>query len=138
MKKLSIYTLLISIIILGSSQISLSQDKQAVIIPKPTDLNAIEFNKMLDNDSIILIDIRTKQEFDAGHIEGAIMIDWYQRYFETAANKLDKNATVLIYCRSGNRTSKAKYMLIGMGFTDIYNLEFGLNDWLKNGFELVK
>ena len=107
-------------------------------LAKPINLSAIEFKAMIEKGDAILLDVRTINEFRQGHLAGAITIDWYQRTFETKVAELDKEKTMLIYCRSGNRTGKTKYFLIGMGFTKVYNLEYGINDWDRNKFPFVR
>ena len=102
------------------------------------DISAIEFKKLIDDKKYTVLDIRTIREFNAGHIKDALNIDWYQRTFEAEVQKLDKTKPILIYCHSGNRTGKAKFALLGMGFQEVYNLELGINDWNKNQLELVK
>lgn len=107
-------------------------------IPRPIDLKAADFKKMTTEKDVVILDIRTVREFNAGHIKGAVNVDWYRRTFEVGVSKLPKDKKIIIYCRSGNRTSKAKYFLIGMGFKKVYNLYNGLNDWAMNKYMLVK
>ena len=102
------------------------------------DVRAVVFKQLIDANKSILLDVRTKKEFVAGHIKGAINIDWYRRDFEVEILRLDKNKQILIYCHSGNRTSKAKFTMIGMGFQNIINLQYGINDWAQSGFTFVK
>ena len=65
-------------------------------------VSAVEFNKIVSTTSTQLIDIRTPEEYNAGHIKGAIMIDYYAGSFRDNFNKLDKEKAIYIYCRSGN------------------------------------
>lgn len=69
----------------------------------------------------LLIDVRTKEEFDAGHLEGAVNIPWE----DTAALKQaigdDKQRQVVLYCRSGNRSGKSIAMLEAEGYTRLHN-----------------
>lgn len=140
----NVYVLIISVFFVAVVTNSYSQAKKVnnntkeIKMPVPVNLSAIEFKKMIDNEDAILLDVRTVREFMQGHIKGAINIDWYQGTFESKVAELDKTKKVLIYCRSGNRTGKAKYFMIGLGFTRIYNLEYGVNDWARNNFEFVK
>ena len=76
-----------------------------------------------------LIDVRTPAEYADGHLAGSTMIDYKDSSFDTEIDKLDKDATYLIYCRSGNRSGKAVHKMIGMGFTDVTNMEGGYNAW---------
>lgn len=144
MKKISILiivsVLISSIFTNAYSQLVNNTQKELVSseIAKPINLSAIEFKAMIEKGDVILLDVRTINEFKQGHLKGAINIDWYKRTFETKVAELDKEKTILIYCRSGNRTGKTKYFMIGMGFTKVYNLEYGINDWARNKFEFVR
>lgn len=99
---------------------------------------APNFKKVTNRNNISLLDIRTPKEFQSGHIKGAINIDWYKRTFKEKVEKLPKNKPIVIYCRSGNRTSKAAYLLQSLGFKDIVNLSLGINDWNRHGYVLEK
>ncbi len=76
----------------------------------------------------VLVDVRTPEEFRAGHIEGAFLIDYHGADFLERMAGLDRNATVFLYCRSGNRSKTASSTLADLGYTNIY--EFGgINTW---------
>lgn len=85
-------------------------------------------------DDYIIIDARTEEEFAEGHIEGAIMIPEYE-IAERAEKELpDKNALILVYCRSGRRSKIASDELVRLGYTNVK--EFGgIIDW---PYEVVK
>jgi len=69
----------------------------------------------------LLIDVRTSGEFEQGHIEGALNIPWEQTGTLISAIGADKNRPVVVYCRSGNRSGKAKAVLEQSGYTNIFN-----------------
>lgn len=89
---------------------------------------------MIDAGNVIILDVRTQEEYDAGHIAEAVRLE--SADFEAkAANVLpDKDATILVYCRSGNRSKTAAKMLLELGYTDVYDFG-GINDW---PYETVK
>ena len=70
----------------------------------------------------IVIDVRTPEEFDTGHLAGALNINWESAEFMQAVDVLDKSANYAIYCRSGNRSAQAIDMMASMGFTNLTNL----------------
>ena len=70
----------------------------------------------------IVIDVRTPEEFDTGHLAGALNINWEGAEFMQAVDALDKSANYVIYCRSGNRSAQAIDMMASMGFTNLTNL----------------
>jgi len=94
-----------------------------------------EVKKRLDSgDGIILLDVRTIEEYESGHIEGAILIS-VDNLKEEAEKKLeDKEIPIFVYCRSGNRSTTASNILVSLGYKNVYNLG-GINDW---PYEVVK
>lgn len=92
-------------------------------------VNPQQFKKLLLLDEIQLVDVRTSEEFNAGHIEDAINIDVNQSNFKTKVSRLDKSKPVLVYCRSGKRSDNAAEILKEMGFTKIVALEGGMISW---------
>jgi len=87
-----------------------------------------EANEMMETEDVIIIDVRTEEEFRQGHIERAILIPDYDLDKLAAEMLPDKNATILLYCRSGNRSERASHLLIGMGYQNIYDFG-GIIDW---------
>lgn len=95
-----------------------------------TQISYEEAKKIIDErDDIIILDVRTQEEFEGGYIKGAILFPSQEVNEETAAQKLpDKDQTILIYCSSGGRSKKVAQQLVDMGYTNIY--EFGgINSW---------
>lgn len=92
-------------------------------------ITAQEAKKMMDeNDNIIIVDVRTEDEFSEKHIEGAILIP-NESIGNTMPDKLPKlDARILVYCRSGNRSRQAAEKLIELGYTQVYDFG-GINDW---------
>ncbi len=87
-----------------------------------------EAKEMIDKENVIILDVRTEEEYRQGHIKGAILIPDYE-IDQLAGEKLpDKNATILIYCRSGNRSKLASHLLIDMGYRNAYDFG-GILDW---------
>ncbi len=67
----------------------------------------------------VIIDVRTPEEYAAGHIEGAINIDFYSETFAQDVAALDPGAAYVVYCRSGNRSGQAKAIMDAAGFTNV-------------------
>ncbi|MCR5825121.1 MAG: rhodanese-like domain-containing protein [Oscillospiraceae bacterium] len=83
---------------------------------------------METNDGYALVDVRRQDEYDAGHIPGAILIPNESIDAEQPEELPDLNQMILVYCRSGNRSKQAAQKLFDMGYTNVY--EFGgINDW---------
>lgn len=105
--------------------------------PKGNELNPTAFKAGLnDKANEILLDVRTPEEFEAGHIKNALNIDWYNPSFKEQVAKLDKNKPVFIYCKSGGRSGQATQVLKSMGFTEIYDLDGGIMQWKNEGMPL--
>ena len=88
-----------------------------------------EANNMMDTQEAIVLDVREQDEFDAGHIPGAVLRPVGTITKDTAAAVIPElDSVVLVYCRSGNRSKKASQALVDLGYTGIY--EFGgINTW---------
>lgn len=76
-----------------------------------------------------VIDVRTPEEFEAGHIEGALNINVKAAEFVDEIQKLSKTDTLLVYCRSGRRSAYAAQVMVSFGFRKIYDLEGGFLNW---------
>ena len=88
-----------------------------------------EAKEMMDTQDVIILDVREQDEYDSGHIPGAVLLPVGTIDEETAAEVIpEKDSTVLVYCRSGNRSKTASSALAELGYTNIY--EFGgVNTW---------
>ena len=88
-----------------------------------------EAKALLDGqEDVILLDVREQSEFDAGHIPGAVLLP--SGYVSTRAAEVlpDKDQTILVYCRSGNRSRTAANTLVNLGYTQVYDLG-GIMNW---------
>lgn len=88
-----------------------------------------EAKEMMDSQEVIILDVREQDEYDSGHIPGAVLLPVGSIDETTAAQVIpEKDSTVLVYCRSGNRSKTASAALAELGYTGIY--EFGgINTW---------
>lgn len=88
------------------------------------------FKAKINKKSVQLVDVRTPEEFAAGHIGNAMNIDVQSADFETRAQALiSKDKPVAVYCRSGKRSQRAVSLLSGMGYKVIYDLKGGYLAW---------
>jgi rhodanese-related sulfurtransferase len=98
-------------------------------------VDADSFAQIIQDSTIIRLDVRTPNEYQQGHIPGAILIDVTQSNFlEQAIQQLPKSQTIALYCRSGRRSKVAAQILAKAGYT-VVELNTGFNSW--NG-EVVK
>ncbi|MCB9293195.1 MAG: rhodanese-like domain-containing protein [Lewinellaceae bacterium] len=79
-----------------------------------------------------LLDVRTPKEYQEGHIEGAVNINFYDDDFlQQLEKQLDKDKPVLLYCRSGRRSANAAKQMQELGFKEVYDLKGGFLQWEK-------
>lgn len=92
-------------------------------------ITAKEAKEMMDNDnSITILDVRTKEEYETGHIEGAILIPDTEILDKAEELLTDKSATIMVYCRSGRRSALAATDLIELGYSNVFDFG-GIIDW---------
>jgi len=91
-----------------------------------------------DNPNFVILDVRTEREFKNGHLKNAKNIDFFSNSFQDSLKKLDTSNMYFIYCKGGNRSSKALSQMKEMGFQKIYNLLGGITRWQKEGYPIVQ
>jgi thioredoxin len=95
-----------------------------------TNLSAAEFsNKIKEQPSSAIIDVRTPGEFAKGHLMNSINFDWNGNKFDEQIAGLDKSKPVFVYCLSGGRSSSAASKMRSEGFTTVYELDGGIMKW---------
>ena len=117
-----------------------------VIISFSCSNSEVEVNKitseklifLLKTQDIQLIDVRMLGEYNVGHIEGALNIDFYNSSFVDSVNELDKSKLTVVYCKSGNRSNKSALIMDSLGFIEIYDFNKGMNGWLKTENSIVR
>jgi len=101
-------------------------------------VDAVRFAEIIDEapNDLVILDIRTPDEFNAGHIQGAINIDYYETSFRDNLDELDKGVTYAVYCRSGNRSDDTRGIMEELGFSNISELGGGIITWYESGYPL--
>ena len=100
-------------------------------------VNSDELLDFIDINNAVLVDVRTHDEYNSGYIENSINIDYFSDDFSENVEKLDKNTPIVLYCRSGKRSSKSANKLSKLGFKEIYNLQGGILDWIEIGNSVI-
>ncbi|MBT2162435.1 rhodanese-like domain-containing protein [Zobellia barbeyronii] len=85
-----------------------------------------------DIDSGILVDVRTPEEFSAGHLDNALNINWFDTDFIKSVDTIDRARPVYVYCKMGGRSAKAAHVLDSLGFSKVVNLEGGYDAFVAN------
>lgn len=103
---------------------------------QPTDgiktVSVEEFAQFITQPDVQILDVRTPEEFEAGHIQGAVMIDYRtdpDGFLAKAETQLQKDKPVALYCRSGKRSHAAAELMLKNGFKRIVELDGGIIAW---------
>ena len=92
-------------------------------------ISYIEAKEKIINEGAILVDVRTKEEYDTKHISGAVLLTLDTINEETSIDIIDdKDTPVIVYCQSGNRSNQALTKLESLGYTNVYDLG-SINNW---------
>lgn len=124
MKKLLSITVLTAILLLSISCVNNKTDSKDVKL-----VTAAEMKSILELEDVQLIDVRTPSEYEEVHISNAQNIDFRSPTFEEDIIKLDKSKPVVLYCKSGKRSTKCVQKLQEAGFEKIYELDGGISKW---------
>ena len=100
-------------------------------------MNSDELIEFIELNDAILVDVRTEDEYNSGYIESSLNIDYFSNEFSVNADKLDKNTPIILYCRSGKRSSMSANKISKLGFKEIYNLKGGILEWIEEGNVIV-
>lgn len=92
-------------------------------------LRSRSFERKLQQHSVVLLDVRTTEEYQTGHLPNARLIDFNSGAFAKAIPTLDSTSTYLLYCRSGKRSDKAATLMKAAGFKKVYQLKGGIQAW---------
>jgi len=92
-------------------------------------------HKIINENRVSVLDVRTEEEYKNGHINGSMNIDIQSPDFEEKINSLNKDVQYVVYCMSGGRSSRAVSLMDQNGFLHANNLEGGIAAWIKGGFE---
>jgi rhodanese-related sulfurtransferase len=118
MKRLSYFLVLFIVVLLTACGIS-SEGYRNV--------SSEEAKQLIDKNEVVVLDVRTPEEYEEGHIPNSILVPVQELEFRL--NELGKDEHYLVVCRSGNRSTQASEILINNKFTNIYNMTGGMNNW---------
>ncbi len=105
--------------------------------PAVEHLDSARFADKIVETDVVTLDVRTADEFKAGHINGAINIDVEGNTFDAEIANLDKSKTYAVYCQSGRRSLIAVDKMANAGFGSLFNLENGIANWNTKGLPVV-
>ena len=90
------------------------------------------------NGNFVVLDVRTPGEFAKGHIEGAVLVDYRSAGFRKKMADFDREKTYLVYCRTGNRSTRALGIMRDLDFRSYYHLEGGITRWVEDKLPTVQ
>lgn len=90
------------------------------------------------NPDFIILDVRTPEEFAAGHIEDAVNLDYRGETFNEAISLLDKTRSYLVYCQRGSRSGSTTGMMAVLHFEEVFNMLGGIEAWQAAGLPLLQ
>jgi rhodanese-related sulfurtransferase len=100
-------------------------------------VKATEFKQLIQTEDYVVLDIRTAKEYEEGHIDNAVNLDFYSKNFDQLVLNYKRNG-IMIYSRSSGQSQQAISKLISLGFKNIIELENGLVGWKREGFILTR
>jgi rhodanese-related sulfurtransferase len=143
----SLTLLIVSIVALsaGCAQVTTQLTSTGTITSPTTDVPTITtqdayllIQNNLDDPDFIILDVRTADEFNSGHIAGAVNLDYYSSEFRTNVGKLDQSKQYLVYCRTGIRGAASVRIMLDLGFKNVQNMTGGITQWTQDGYPTAK
>ncbi len=101
-----------------------------------TDTSVQQAKELIDKGDVFILDVRTQEEYNAGHIRNSTLIPVQD--LSKRLNEVPRDRKILVYCRTGGRSTTASEILVNNGFTQIYNMKGGITEWTNAGYEVVK
>ena len=98
---------------------------------------ATDANVLLAKGGVTLVDVRTHDEFAAGHIANARLLDFQRPDFKARIEVLPRDAKYVVYCAHGGRSEQASKVMQGLGFTNVTQIEGDLASWMIAGLPVV-
>jgi rhodanese-related sulfurtransferase len=106
-----------------------------------TDITVKQAKEMIDLGNVFILDVRTQDEYDAGHIRNSTRIpvqDIPGLELNNSLNELPRNKKILVYCRTDRRSTLASEILVNNGFREVYNMKGGITEWINAEYEIEK
>ena len=122
---------LVLVVLLLAAACSSGSDTATIELVSPA-----QAAQVIDDDpaGLVVLDIRTPEEFNEARLANSINIDYYDADFAEQLDGLDKNDPYVMYCRSGNRSSDAVKTMKELGFVEVYEIDGGIVNWYDSGF----
>lgn len=112
---------------------TLAEETTAFENAAPKNIGVAEAGQLIQKNEVVILDVRTPEEFGSGHLKGATNLDINASDFQEKLATLDKEKKYLIHCEAGGRSKRAATRMKGLGFATVYNLEGGIKAWEAAG-----
>ncbi len=122
---------LLVLFLIAFVQISCGQNNSNTITPE-------NFKDEIVKPDVILLDVRTPEEFAESHLENAVNIDYHNENFSSRIDELDKTKKYEVYCRSGKRSAATVKVMQEKGIANVHDLQGGILKWQEKGFPVTK
>ena len=129
-------TLLVIAAVLLTACGSASGQANTQIAKLPADIDVATAASLMGRQDVFLLDVRTQAEYDQGHIPDITLIPLDQ--VQSRLSEIPKDKTVVVTCRTGNRSAQAAQMLRQNGYTDVHNMQGGIVAWERAGYPVEK
>ncbi len=135
MKSVMIRSLFVLVLALSVLVTACSSDTttQSIELVSPTEAAQVIAD---DPAGLVVLDIRTPQEFNEARLADAVMVDFYAEDFAAQLETLDKDVPYVMYCNSGNRSSDAVKTMKDLGFVEVYEIDGGIVNWYDQGLPI--
>ena len=120
----------------AQAEVEQAQPEPLDLAALPRDVDVQTAAGLAERSDVIILDVREQDEWDAGHIAGALFIPMSE--IQSRLSEVPTDKTVIVQCRSGNRSSQVTDFLQQQGFTNIRNMAGGLNAWQSAGLPVEK
>jgi phage shock protein E len=127
-------TIAVAVLTLIGAAASFAQTSKPAV-PK---IDAEQFDKLRQKLDAVVLDVRTPEEFAAGHVPGAVNLSIADPTFRKKLDALDKSKTYLVHCAKGIRSNRACNMMSSLGLCGLYDYKGGFEDWKKLGKPVEK
>jgi rhodanese-related sulfurtransferase len=104
-------------------------------------INVTQGKEMINKGDVFILDVRRPDEYASGHIKNSTLLavqDIPANELDIKLKELPMDKPILVYCRSGSRSVAASTILVNNGFSQVYNMQGGITEWMKVGYETIK
>ena len=126
--------LLVSIFAACAPAVTPAEAEEVDLSTLPQDLDVDSVAAIAERDDVVLLDVREQHEYDAGHIPGVVLLP--TSTYPSWLDEIPTDKTVIVTCRTGNRSGQITALLKAEGFDNVHNMLGGIVEWDRRGYEI--